>query len=116
MNSNQPSPILQKAASEIQDILKKYDIGGHIILASKEHGEYLMHFPTWSKAQFEFKDGKPHGIRFMAKGKDEDKTIASTVHMLQVFEQTSENLANGMVSLIKMISTKAVIEGGPQRL
>lgn len=115
-NQMKPCPMLKKAASEIEDILKKYDIGGHIMLASKEHGEYLLHFPTWSKAQFEFKNETMTGIRFKAKGFDENGTLASTVHMFQVFQETSGNLFVGIENLMKELKKKMTIEGGPERV
>lgn len=109
--TNKPSPVLKQAIAEMKAIAEKYDIGAHLVLASKDHGEYLLHFPTWSKAQLE-----ENGIRFKAKGKDEDRTIASTVHMIQVLQQTSGNLFMGMDKLLKDLHEKMIIEGGPQKV
>ncbi len=116
IDPTKPSPVLKKAVSEIQDILKKYDIGGHIILASKEHGEFLLHFPTWSKAQFEFENEAFKGIRIKSKGKDEDKTVTATVHMFQVFQQTAGQLFMGIENIMVELKKKMTIEGGPFRL
>jgi hypothetical protein len=113
---DQPSPLLKAAIAEMEAIAERYDIAAHIILVSKDHGEYLFHFPKWSKAQLENLASGGFGIRIKAKGKDEDKTIGSTVHMIQVFQEVSENLSNSMVSILKMLSEKVIIEGGPKRL
>jgi hypothetical protein len=111
-NKNKPSPQLKAAMAEMIKIAEKHDIGAHIILASKEHGEYQLHFPTWSKAQIEGHTG----IRFKAKGKDEDSTLASTVHMLQVFSEVSEQLSNATANILRMLSEKMIITGGPKRV
>lgn len=109
--NNKPDPILQQAAKEIANICDKYEIGGYIILASKTNGEYLMHFPKWSKLFFE-----GDALRFRAKGKDEDKTVESTVHMIQVFQKQSAQVAGGMDRLLELLETKMFITGGPKRI
>ena len=46
---------LKSAMSEIDEIIKKYDINGAIFLADgKGNGEFKIHFetPTWSMARF----------------------------------------------------------------
>ena len=113
---NKPDPILQTAAKEIAAICEKYDIGGYIILVSKTHGEYLLHFPKWSKAQMEITPEGKSAIRFKAKGKDEDQTVKSTVHLIQVFEKQGRNLSHGMDALLEMVESKMFIGGGPKRI
>lgn len=111
LKSEGPSPMLKKAIAEMAEIAKKYDVGTHIILVSQDHGEFLLQFPTWSKAQLE-----GNGIRFFAKGKDEDLSIASTVHMLQVFQDVGSNLYLGMTGVLQQLGNKMIIKGGPERV
>jgi hypothetical protein len=113
---DQPSPTLKAAIAEMEAIAEKYDIGAYLILASKEHGEYLLHWPKWSKAQFETTPEGRLGIRFKSKGKDEDRTIASTIHMIQVLQQTSGELFMGMDKLLDELKARIIIEGGPQKV
>ena len=115
MSLEKPDPILQNASKEIAQIFEKYDIGGYIILASKTHGEYLMHFPKWSKAQLEITDGKPT-IRFKAKHEEIGETTAMTVHMIQVFQVGGAHVASGMDRLLEMLENKMWISGGPEKI
>lgn len=102
---------LKQAVSEISEILKKYDCGGHITLASKDHGEYLVHLPTWSKLQVE-----ENGIRVKHKGKDTDGLLASTVHMMQVFELQGRQISTVMEQVLEKLESQTFITGGPKRL
>jgi hypothetical protein len=111
-----PDTILQEAAKEIADICDKYDIGGYIILASQTHGEYLLHFPKWSKAQLEVTPDGNQAIRFKSKGKDENKTVCATVHMCQVFQMQGLHISKGMDQLLEMLESKMFISGGPQKI
>ena len=48
-----PDPHLQAVAAEIQAILKREDIGGGVMLASKTHTEYFFELsPSWSCIKF----------------------------------------------------------------
>ena len=60
-------PVLRVAMKKIQEILKKYDIGGTILLNSITHSEYLYHFPPWTAIRFD-KDG----LRIKSKTEDYD--------------------------------------------
>jgi hypothetical protein len=102
-------PVLKQAMEEIKSVLAKYDIGGHVVLSSKSHGEFLFHFPTWSKAQWQGPE-----IRFKAKGKDEDGTIASTVFFFQMVHQRCGRAFMHCDEMLKLLSTKMKIEGGPK--
>jgi len=105
-----PDPKLKEAIAEIKKICEKYDCGGLMMLSSQHHGEYLAHFPTWSKCQWE-----AGNLRFKAKGKD-DGTIVGTVHMLQVFQERCAEWAQGFDQILEMVETKMVITGGPKKL
>lgn len=110
-----PDPKLQQAAKEIAAICEQHDIGGYIILASQTHGEYLLHFPKWSKA---VKEVAPNGneiIRFKTK-KEELEDTEATVHMLQVFQLQGSKIAHGMDMLLEMLESKMLIGGGPKKI
>jgi hypothetical protein len=108
-------PTLKQAMEEIKLVLAKYDIGGHVILGSKSHSEFLYHFPKWSKAQLEeIHNGKGEfGIRFKAKGKDEDQTIAASVFFFQTLQEQCGRAFIFAEKLLKVLSTKMEITGGP---
>lgn len=110
-NMSVPDPILQKAAQEITEICKKYSIGGYVILASRTHGEYILYFPEWSKAQLE-----TTGIRFKSKKGLGREEVRDTVHMIQVFEAQGRNLQMGMENLLESLESKMFISGGPKRI
>lgn len=72
---------LRSAMKEIRDICKKYDIGGVIALADKEHGEFAFQIPTWSLAQWE--DETSGKLRLRAKtGVHPKEQFESTLHFL----------------------------------
>ena len=111
-----PDPKLQQAMAEMKEICKKYDCGGLVILASQTHGEYAVTFPEWSKCYLQTQPDGSEGLRFKAKGNDDDKTIGATVHMLQVFQKQSASWANFLDHLLEILETKMVITGGPKKL
>lgn len=114
VGKTQFDPVLKQAMKEVESVLAKYDIGGHVILASKSHCEFRLRFPSWSKAQMEEVGEKgKFGIRFKAKGKDEDQTIASSVFFFQAVQQQCGHAFMTCEELLKLLSTKMKIEGGP---
>lgn len=59
-------PKLKEAMAEINAVMSKHDIGGHIILVSKSHSEFKFFLePTWSVARWE-----NEGIRIKAQKAD----------------------------------------------
>lgn len=110
-----PDPVLQKAVKEIEAICEKYDIGGHITLASQTHGEYLMHFPKWSKAQMSSPSDGSRGIHFKSK-KEDKEDVGATIHMIQVFQIQGIHVAKGMDKILEMLESKILIGGGPKRI
>lgn len=76
------SPTLRSAMKEIREVCEKYDIGGVVALADKEHGEFAFLIPTWSLAQW---DGDPNlgRLRLKAKsGVNPKEQLESTLHLL----------------------------------
>lgn len=45
-------PKLKAAMEEIKQVIKKYEIGGAITIASKTHAEFLYELPAWSCVSF----------------------------------------------------------------
>ena len=116
-NDNElPDPKLVRACQEIKDICNKYDIGSCITLASQTHGEYLVHFPKWSKCQFEEGADGEYNFRFKAKRKDDDGSLRSTVYMLQVFHRVTRELSHHYDQMLEMLEAKMFIGGGPKKL
>jgi hypothetical protein len=77
-------PQLKEAMANINAIMKKFDIGGHVVLVSKTHSEFKFFFePTWSAIRWE-----GEGVRIKAK-KDElgsqaavQKVLGYTAHLI----------------------------------
>lgn len=113
---DRPDPILQQAAKEIADICDKHNIGGYIILASQTNGEYLMHFPQWSKCFLETQPNGDTAIRFKSKAKEDKELVTATIHMMQVFQMQGLNIAKGMDYMLEMIESRMLIGGGPKRI
>ncbi len=77
-------PKLKSAMAEINFILTKYDLGGHVSLVSETDSEYLLKIdPSWSCAKL-----SERGVKIVAREKDfgsaqkRDEVFAATVHLL----------------------------------
>lgn len=57
-------PHLKMAVLEIERVLKRYAIGGAVLLVSKTHSEYAYRMPAWSCAQFETDPDGQTALRF----------------------------------------------------
>jgi len=108
---SKPDPKLKEAIAEIKKVCEKYDCGGVLILANQTHGEYLVHFPTWSKC---FYDGE--GLRFRAKGKDDDGTVGATVSMIHMFQIRCLEWGRGFDKILEMLESKMFITGGHKKI
>lgn len=74
-------PVLRQAMLEIEQVLKKHDIGGFVALSSKTHAEFKMAYnsPTWSNVRF-VDDGEVVHLKFHIESDKENTN--STVAML----------------------------------
>lgn len=111
LDLTKPDPRLQQAMAEIKKVCEKFDIGGTLILASRTHGEYLVHFPQWSKCYWD-----AEGLRFKSKANEDREDITSTVHMLQVFQERSFEWGQNFDKILEMVETKLIITGRPQKI
>ena len=107
-----PDPRLRKAAEEIRGILKKYDIGAIIILASQTHGEYVYELePTWSCTRWEGPI-----LRIRSKRKDypsleaQKKHLEETISMIGLFHDSSEHAKAAMEQVLKLLGKSMEIE------
>lgn len=82
-------PKLKEAMAEINAIMKKHDIGGHITLVSPTNSEFrYMIDPSWSCAWFERADGGAYAVRFRANKEsipdkqERHKIVENTMHLL----------------------------------
>ncbi|MEM8971729.1 MAG: hypothetical protein AAGD43_06700 [Pseudomonadota bacterium] len=55
----------RECMAEVVAVLKKYDMGGHVIVVSKERVMFKWHFPKWTALRI-----TPRGFHFQAKRKD----------------------------------------------
>lgn len=96
------SPKLKKAAEEIKDILKKYDIAANVVLHTPGHAEYLLHItPTYSAAWLE-----NDNIRFRARAADyngntmiRNQKIQDTLNMLRLLSDTAGKNALALLNV-----------------
>lgn len=73
-------PKLRQAAAEIQEILKKHDIGAFMGLFSLTHTEFVFHIePSWSMATFKRnpETGEVEGFRFKQRIKQQAQSDAT---------------------------------------
>lgn len=104
----QYNPKLKKAAKEIEDVLKKYDIAGLILLHSPGHGEFLFNLsPTYSALKFE----GVKGVRLKAKSEDfkngaigRDKALADTSNMLQILYDMGSTHVNALYEMSSFVN------------
>lgn len=80
---------LKEAMAEINAIMKKFDIGGHVTLVSQTHSEFRYTVdPSWSCASVELLGGGMAEMRVKSLAKDhpdkeiQRKKIEVTIHML----------------------------------
>lgn len=109
-------PKLKQAVIEINEVLKKHDIGGFIALASPTHGEYCLKIETsWSCAYLQ----NENRVRFRAMKAEypsveaRDKAMEETVHlMLQIRDLCAQGFTFGDL-LIKELSNHMEITHTP---
>lgn len=105
----QYSPKLKKAAAEINEILKKYDIAGVVLLHTPGHSEYLLKLdPSYSCANMNEKTGE---VRLKATeamyGKvKRDKMLEDTTNMVVCLAHIASMEAMNLINLQKMLETK----------
>jgi hypothetical protein len=102
-------PKLREAMTEIEEVLKKHDIGGYIALTSKTHSEFrvAIDIPTWSVVRY-IRDGEAVHIKLYTASRHAD--TEATVHMIAsirdqsvlAFGQT-EQIMNKIEEQIKVV-------------
>ncbi len=98
----QYNPKLKKAAEEMIQVLKKFDIAGNIVLHTPGHSEYILHItPSYSCAWLE-----NDNIRFRARKQDynrnaaiRDQKIADTLNMLRLLSDTAGKNALALMNV-----------------
>lgn len=112
-------PKLKTAAKEIEEILKKHDILGSMLLVSPTHVEYLFRFDaTWSVMKFETGTHIPEGdlgLRFRSKReefsteKERHEATEATVHALTSFLQFGRMCQRNMTVILQALKSKMTI-------
>lgn len=105
----QYSPKLKKAASEIKEILKKYDIAALVTLHTNGFAEYINEItPSYSCASF-----TPDGnIRVQTKGRSKED-VAATVNMISILQNVSASHFMAYDQVIKQLEMVIDFENGP---
>ena len=73
-------PKLKAAMREIEGVLKRYDVGGLVNLASKTHGEFKLILPSWSLFRWLDKGEKAGHMKLYGKSRPEQ--TEQTLHLL----------------------------------
>ena len=98
---------LKHCAEEIKKILAMYDVMATVSLVSKTHGEFVMHFPTWSGIQLE--DGH-FRIRFK---KEEQEKAEATTHIIVSTVQINEMFIQNFGLAFNELKKKSLIGMSP---
>jgi len=99
------------AVSEIEQIMTKYDIAGHVILTSPTHSEFRFFLtPTWSCAKW-IKEGE---LRFISNSKEIGKDAAKvkteqTCHMVFATKDLLSMAYMNYDNMTKAIQTQVVV-------
>lgn len=89
--------------------MQRHNVGGTIVLADREGGEFKFINPEWSMFRF-VGDNKGH---FKAR-KSRSEDVVTTIHMLQVIQESSGRFYLLMDEALKQIKNHVDFEGGPQ--
>jgi len=118
------SPKLKKAMQEIDAIMKRYDIAGHVVLHSWKdgtgHSEFKAYIqPSYSCAKFKYDPVKGDGIHFRAKKEDfggdaskRDNVLAGTSSMLKTIVTVGFNQLSGLLQASEFIDRVVNAEHG----
>jgi len=98
-------PKLKEAMCEITAIMRKHDIGGHIILSSKSHAEFRFEPPKWSAVTIDDEIGIRVRTNSDLYPNKEAKRAAleSSVHFLESVGKLSKIAYDSSVKLLSMI-------------
>ncbi len=96
-------PKLRECAEELKTILKKYDVAATVSLVSSTHGEFFIHFPTWSGAQFEGSN-----VRIKCKA-HETKKAEDTAHIIVSSIQINELFVTNFKVMFDELRKKCLI-------
>lgn len=98
--------------AEIEQVLKKYDIGGFISLVSQTHGEFksFVDTPSWSLVRF-LKEGK--GIHIKLYMKSRLAEVNATGHLIASIMDTCAIGFSGAEKILTAIKGHAVVEHEP---
>ena len=109
----QYSPKCKKAMKEIEEIMKKYELGGAVILhdGNLHLSEYMQHIsPPYSCAKWEYPAPNVYGIRFRAKAEDyggdkekRNKAINDTVNLLIHLQNVSKMFYDNFSAAMSML-------------
>lgn len=98
---------------EIEHVMKKHGIGGYIILADRDGGEFKYINPHWSVFTGELKEGG-RGV-FRARAANPDGT-RDTIHLLQVVQDAAGRAFLLTDKMLEDLKNHIPFEGGPRLL
>lgn len=102
----------EKCVREVEEIMKKYDCGGSVIVASKDYGAHKFIIPEWSTWTWDVANMNAY---FHHKKGKKDDTVA-TIHLLQMVCERSKGYVAIAGQSLDAINEKMPIEGGPRRM
>ena len=108
-----PDPKLQEAMAEIRAVIQKHDIGGHVVLVSNTHAQYLYELsPSWSAITLS--DSGELRIRANRRdfktAEDHQRVIEGSAHILAGIRDTTAIAAQNMEASMDVLKRQVTIE------
>lgn len=112
---NNPAPTgpldLVTVMGKVQMAIAPYDVGAHVILCSRQSGEFKFLLPSWSIAQFvPLADGR-QGVRFKA-AKEQHQEVEDTVRMIVTVRDICKDASEGMQNILQQLKQVMEIHEG----
>jgi len=100
-------PQLAEAMTEVTAVLKRYDLGGFMILHNQNGAEFKMEFPSWSTARFRPK-GTDSQVLHLKMEQESHQDTEGTVAMLMNFRDICVRTASQLDIIRKRIESAGV--------
>jgi len=93
--------------TEVTAVLKRYDLGGFVILHNHDGAEFKMEFPSWSTARFRPK-GTDSQVLHLKMEQGDHQDVEGTVAMLMNFRDINIRAASQLDIIRKRMESAGV--------
>ena len=100
-------PQLAEAMTEVIAVLKRYDLGGFVILHNHDGAAFRMEFPSWSTARFRPK-GTDSQVLHLKMEQADHQDVEGTVAMLMNFRDICVRAASQLDIIRKRMKSAGV--------